>query len=203
MIHIVDYGAGNLKNVYRAFTTLGFDCKVTDDKNEIKNAGSIIIPGVGAYSEAMEKLNKKGLSEAIKDFSKTGKSVIGICLGLQLFYEESFEDGLWKGLGLLEGSVLKFSDRDNLKVPHMGWNSVKRAYDDKSIEGIKDGDYLYFVHSYYIKPKYEKDVLLYSDYGISFPAMIKKDNIIGMQFHPEKSGEPGRKLLENIGEMIK
>lgn len=202
MIGIVDYGAGNLKNVYRAFTSLGFDCRVIDKQDEIKNAGSIIIPGVGAFNQAMEKLNRTGLSDAIKEFSLTGKSIIGICLGLQLFYDESYEDGLWKGLGLLKGSIVRFPEGP-LKVPHMGWNSVYKTREDDSVKGIEDGDYLYFVHSYYAKPEDPKDVLLYTEYGIKVPAMVRRDNIIGMQFHPEKSGDIGRKLLENIGGMIR
>ncbi|MDV3428528.1 MAG: imidazole glycerol phosphate synthase subunit HisH [Bacillota bacterium] len=202
MIGIVDYGAGNLKNVYRAFTSLGFDCKVIEKSEEIKDAGSIIIPGVGAFNQAMEKLNETGLSEAIKEFSLTGKSILGICLGLQLFYDESYEDGLWKGLGLLKGSVVKFPESP-LKVPHMGWNSVYKTRDDDSVKSISDGDYLYFVHSYYAKPEDSKEVLLYTDYGVRVPAMVRHDNIIGMQFHPEKSGDLGRKLLADIGGMIK
>ena len=202
MIGIVDYGAGNLKNVYRAFTSLGFHCKVINNKEEIKNAGSIIIPGVGAFNQAMEKLNKTGLSEAIKEFSYTGKNIIGICLGLQLFYDESYEDGLWKGLGLLKGSVVKFPE-GTLKVPHMGWNSVYKTREDNSVKSIKDGDCLYFVHSYYAKPEDLKDVLLYTDYGVRVPAMVRHDNIIGMQFHPEKSGDLGRKLLVDIGGILK
>lgn len=202
MIGIVDYGAGNLKNVYRAFTSLGFDCKVIEKSEEIKNAGSIIIPGVGAFNQAMEKLNKTGLSEAIKEFSYTGKNIIGICLGMQLFYDESYEDGLWKGLGLLKGTVVKFSE-GTLKVPHMGWNSVYKTREDDSVKSINEGDYLYFVHSYYVSPKDPNEVLLYTDYGIEVPAMVRRGNIIGMQFHPEKSGDTGRKLLEDIGGMIK
>jgi imidazole glycerol-phosphate synthase subunit HisH len=202
MIGIVDYGAGNLKNVYRVFTSLGFDCKVINNKEEIKNADSIIIPGVGAFNQAMERLNKTGLSDAIKEFSFTGKSVLGICLGLQLFYEESYEDGIWKGLGLLKGSVVKFPEGP-LKVPHMGWNSVYKTREDEAVKNIKDGDYLYFVHSYYASPEDPSEVLLYTDYGVKVPAMVRCDNIIGMQFHPEKSGDTGRRLLEDIGGMIK
>lgn len=202
MIGIVDYGAGNLKNVYRAFTSLGFDCKVIDKNEEIKNAGSIIIPGVGAFNQAMEKLNRNGLSEAIKEFSLTGKSIIGICLGLQLFYDESYEDGLWKGLGLLKGSIVRFPEGP-LKVPHMGWNSVYKTREDDSVKSIKDGDYFYFVHSYYAQPEDPEEVLLYTDYGVRVPAMVRRGNIIGMQFHPEKSGDVGRKLLVDIGGMLK
>ena len=202
MIGIVDYGAGNLKNVYRAFTSLGFDCKVIDNKEEIKNAGSIIIPGVGAFNQAMGMLDKNELSEAIKEFSLTGKTIIGICLGLQLFYEESYEDGIWKGLGLLKGRVVKFPEGP-LKVPHMGWNSVYKTREDEAIKNIRDGDYMYFVHSYYASPEDPSEVLLYTDYGVRVPAMVRHDNIIGMQFHPEKSGDVGRKLLADIGGILK
>jgi len=200
MIAIIDYGVGNIKNVYKAFAGLDLDVTVTADENVINKSSAIILPGVGAFKDAMDNLYKHGLVDCIEKNVQKGKLLFGICLGMQLLYEKSHEDGEWKGLGLLKGDIVRFGE--GLKVPHMGWNSLIKNREDMIGKGIKDGEYVYFVHSYYLKPKDEDEVVFWTEYGVKVPAVIRKDNIIGMQFHPEKSGKTGLKLLKNIKEMI-
>lgn len=200
MIAIIDYGVGNLKSVYKALAGLGFEAIITSKEDEINNSKALILPGVGAFKDAMDNLNKSGLVECLKKNIKEGKPVLGICLGMQLLYEKSFEDGEHEGLGLLKGEIVRFSDE--LKVPHMGWNNFTRGTEDSIAKDIRDSEYVYFVHSYYLKPEEKDEVVLWTDYGVKVPAIVRKDNIIGMQFHPEKSGDTGIKLLKNFGELI-
>ncbi|SKC84931.1 imidazole glycerol phosphate synthase subunit HisH [Maledivibacter halophilus] len=201
MIAIIDYGVGNIKNVYKAFKGLDLDVIVTSDKSVINDSSVIVLPGVGAYKDAMDNLNKHNLIDCIKENANKGKLLFGICLGMQLLFEKSYEDGEWDGLGLLEGEIVRF--KNHLKVPQMGWNKIIKSKNDDIAKGINDGEYVYFVHSYYLKPKHEEDVICWTNYGTRVPAIVRKDNIIGMQFHPEKSGKTGMKLLWNIKEMIK
>ncbi|SHJ55602.1 imidazole glycerol phosphate synthase subunit HisH [Paramaledivibacter caminithermalis] len=201
MIAIIDYGVGNIKNVYTAFNNLGFDAVITSEKALIDKSSAIILPGVGAFKDAMDNLYKHHLVNCIRENVDKGKLLFGICLGMQLLFEKSHEDGEWNGLGLLEGEIVRFDD--SLKVPHMGWNKLIKAKDDEIVKGINNGEYVYFVHSYYLKAKNKDDIVAFSDYGVKVPAIVRRDNIIGMQFHPEKSGKTGMKLLKNIEEMIK
>ena len=201
MIAIIDYGVGNIKNVYKAFTNLGLDVVVTPDKELINKSSAIILPGVGAFKDAVDNLKKYDLVDCIKENVGKGKLIFGICLGMQLLFDKSCEDGEWNGLGLLGGEIVRFSEK--LKVPHMGWNRLIKAKDDEIGRNIKEGEYVYFVHSYYLKPSNKEDVIFWTDYGVKVPAVVRKNNIIGMQFHPEKSGKTGLKLLSNIKEMIK
>lgn len=201
MIAIIDYGVGNIKNVYTAFKNLGLDVTVTSEKAVIDRSSAIILPGVGAYKDAMDNLYKHDLVECLKANANKGKLLFGICLGMQLLFEKSYEDGEWDGLGLLQGEIVRFDG--SLKVPHMGWNKLIQARDDEIAKGINDYEYVYFVHSYYLKAKNQEDVVSWSDYGVKVPAIVRNNNIIGMQFHPEKSGKTGMKLLKNIKEMIK
>ncbi len=201
MIAIIDYGVGNIKNVYKAFTNLGLDVVVTSDKELINKSSVIILPGVGAFKDAVDNLKKYDLVDCIKENVGMGKLIFGICLGMQLLFDKSYEDGEWDGLGLLGGEIVRFSEK--LKVPHMGWNRLIKAKDDEIGRNIKEGEYVYFVHSYYLKPSNKEDVIFWTDYGVKVPAIVRKNNIIGMQFHPEKSGKTGLKLLSNIKEMIK
>ncbi|MCX7884711.1 MAG: imidazole glycerol phosphate synthase subunit HisH [Caloramator sp.] len=201
MIAIIDYGAGNLKNVFRAMKNIGFDAKITSKVNDINDSRAIVLPGVGAFKGAINNLNNMGIVDCIKENAKKGKVILGICLGLQLFYDVSYEDGCHRGLGILKGEVVRFDGK--LKVPHMGWNSLIINREDDISKGINSEDYVYFVHSYYVKPMDFNEVVLYSDYGTKVPALIRKDNIIGMQFHPEKSGRVGSILLNNFKELIK
>lgn len=201
MIAVVDYGVGNLKNVYTALKNLDLDVIITSDLNKIDDAKAIILPGVGAFKDAMDNLNSHNLIPCLEKNAKKGKPMLGICLGMQLLFEKSYEDGIWDGLGLIEGEIIRFSN--DLKVPHMGWNSLHKNRNHALVEHIEDGEYVYFVHSYYLETKNWDNVLLYADYGIKVPAVVSKDNIFGMQFHPEKSSTTGNKLLKNFKELIK
>ena len=197
---IVDYGLGNLGSVIRGFNRAGIETKLSRDLDEIKNADSLILPGVGAFGDAMNKLNQLELVEPIVDFAKTGKYMIGICLGMQLLYEKSHEYGEYDGLGLIEGNV-DFLDID-LKVPHMGWNNLKFEKDnDEILKYIKEDSYVYFVHSYYANSS-NKELVAYAEYEKKIPGIVRKDNVYGLQFHPEKSGEVGENILKAYKELI-
>jgi imidazole glycerol-phosphate synthase subunit HisH len=200
MIAIIDYGVGNLKSVYKALVNLGFKAIITSNEDEINSSKAMILPGVGAYKDAMDNLGKSGLISCIKGNIAKGKPTLGICLGMQLFYDKSYEDGEYEGLGILKGEIIRFEE--GLKIPHMGWNSLVKETNDEIAEGISEGEHVYFVHSYYLKPEDNSEVVLWSDYGVKVPAVVRKDNVIGMQFHPEKSSDVGMKLLKNFGELI-
>ncbi len=204
MIAIIDYGAGNLKSVYHALTKLGFEAEITSSTEKINKSDALILPGVGSFKDAMEQLRNSGLIEAIKDNVQKGKPILGICLGMQMFYEKSYENGVWDGLGFLQGEVVQFEAP--LKVPHMGWNQLITGPALKQSNGIgksiSKGEYTYFVHSYYVVPKNKEEIVFWSDYGELFPAVVHQNNIYGMQFHPEKSSETGMQLLKNFGELI-
>lgn len=201
MIVIVDYGVGNIRNVERAFTKLNMDVVVTRDIGKIDQASAIVLPGVGAFRDAINNLKKYDLVECLQRNAKNGTWIIGICLGMQLLYDKSYEDGEYDGLGLLRGDIVKFDDSE-LKVPHMGWNQLVRRRDDEIARGLSENDYVYFVHSYYLRNEDPDSVICTSFYGVDVPAMIRKNNIIGMQFHPEKSSAVGVKILSNIKELI-
>jgi glutamine amidotransferase len=201
MVVIVDYGVGNIRNVERAFTKLGMEIVVTRDIEVIDQATAIILPGVGAFRDAIHNLKKYGLVECLQRNAAKGTWIIGICLGMQLLYDKSYEDGEYDGLGLLRGEIVKFDDTE-LKVPHMGWNRLDKKREDAIGKGLSDKDYVYFVHSYYLKNEDVESVIFTSDYGVAVPAIIRKNNIIGMQFHPEKSSAVGVNILNNIKELI-
>ena len=196
---IVDYGLGNLGSVSRGFARAGIDTKISRDLDEIKNADSLILPGVGAFRDAINALNNLELVDPIKDFVKSGKYMVGICLGMQLLYEKSFEYGEYDGLGLIEGNV-QFLDID-LKVPHMGWNNLKFEKYDEILKYIKEDSYVYFVHSYYSNSS-NKELVAYAEYEKKIPSIVRKDNVYGLQFHPEKSGEVGQNILKAYKELI-
>lgn len=200
MIAIVDYKVGNLKSVSKALDNLGLKNFITNNTDEINNSEAIILPGVGAFKDAMEQLKKEKLVGCIKNFAAKGKPILGICLGMQVLYEKSFEDGEWEGLGLLKGEIVRFNN--NLKVPHMGWNKLIKGVKDDIGKDLGDDSYVYFVHSYYLRPQRKEEVVFWTEYGIMVPAVVRENNIMGMQFHPEKSGKAGMKLLENFGRMI-
>ena len=195
MIALIDYGAGNLFSVKNALEYLNVDLKVTSDKKDIENADGLILPGVGAFKQAMENLNDSGLVDTIIE-STAKKPLLGICLGMQMLFEESHEFGVSKGLGLLEGTITKIEAVD-LKIPHMGWNSLIKNKECAMTKEIEDNPFVYFVHSYKANAKPE-DVVYYSKYGENIPALVSKGNIFGAQFHPEKSAETGLKMLENF-----
>lgn len=196
---IVDYGLGNLGSVIRGFARAGIETKISRDLDEIENADSLILPGVGAYRDAINSLNDLELVQPIKDFVKSGKHMIGICLGMQLLYEKSYEHGEYEGLGLIEGEI-NFLDVD-LKVPHMGWNNLKFEKDDEILKYINEDSYVYFVHSYFANSS-NKELIAFAEYEKKIPGIVRKDNIYGLQFHPEKSGEVGENILKAYKELI-
>ncbi|MBI5237680.1 MAG: imidazole glycerol phosphate synthase subunit HisH [Deltaproteobacteria bacterium] len=203
MIAIVDYDMGNLRSVEKAFLKLGLPAEVTRSPKNLLNASHIVLPGVGAFKDCMRNLDQYGLIDPILRSIEAGKPFLGICLGLQLLFEESTEFGVHKGLGLLKGRVVRFSSVGGvgLKVPHMGWNSVMFKKQSPLMKDIPEGEYFYFVHSYYAAPDDPDAALTTTDYGLEFVSSIAKDNITACQFHPEKSQKAGLKVLKNFGSL--
>ena len=209
MIAVIDYGVGNLFSLLSSLNYVGLDTKLTNNIEEIKNAKGIILPGVGAFRDAIGNLEKYGLKETLISEAKKGKPFLGICLGMQMLFEKSYEYGEYEGLGLINGTVEEIkkyiSKNSDLKIPHMGWNSlaVNDGFkDDKILKDVNDNEYVYYVHSYFAKTDM-KNIVAYSEYGTKIPGIVKNENVYGMQFHPEKSGDTGLKLLKNWGELIK
>lgn len=201
MIAIMDYGMGNLRSVQAGLEYIGQRAFVTDDPKKIKDASAVILPGVGAFGDAIKRLNETGIGDAFRKAVSSGKPCLGICLGLQLIFSESEEGGLYKGLGILPGRVIRFSN--NLKVPHMGWNQIDIKKPDIAIlRNIPDHSYMYFVHSYYVIPEDTSVIATSTSYGIDFTSMIAKDNLFATQFHPEKSQKIGLQLLRNFGSLV-
>lgn len=202
MIAIIDYRAGNLTSVGRAVRHIGFECSITFRPEEILKADRVIFPGVGSAQKAMADLKELGLDDAIRSVVKAGKPVLGICLGTQIIFDWS-DEGDTPCLGILPGKVVRFPDglstrQERLKIPHMGWNNVEPIQDHFIFTGISPDSRFYFVHSYYPEPAEAAHILGLTDYGISFASAICQDNLVAVQFHPEKSGRPGLKLLENF-----
>jgi len=196
-IAVVDYKAGNLKSVETALKYLGADFFISRDPNAVLHADCLIIPGVGEAHAAMENLKQAGLDTAIREFYKTGKYILGICIGIQLFFESSTERNT-ECLGLLKGKVVKFPEIKGLKVPHMGWNQVIPVKEDFLFSGLISGSSFYFVHSYYPVPSFNEYILAETEYGIKFTSAVIHKNLRAVQFHPEKSGAVGLKLLSNF-----
>lgn len=196
MIGIIKYGAGNIFSVMACIKKIGKDCYFIEGGKDIEKAEYIILPGVGNFAEGIEFLNKNGLTEKIKEKLKEGIPFLGICLGLQLLFEFS-EEGNKRGMNILKGKVIKFKSI-NLKIPHMGWNKLEILKRSRLLDGIAENSYFYFAHSYYVLPE-ENDIIYgKTEYGIKFPSLIIKKNIVGVQFHPEKSGEKGLKFIKNF-----
>jgi len=200
MIAIIDYDAGNLKSVEKAFQFLGIEAKITSSPEEILAADKIILPGVGAFGDAMEKLNVRGLSEVIKTAVQRKIPLLGICLGLQLLFEASEESPGVEGLSILKGKIVRIPDKEGFKVPHIGWNSLKINPESRLFAGIPEDSYVYFVHSYYLQAE-EPIVAATTDYVVNIHAAVEKEHVFACQFHPEKSGEIGLKLLENFAKL--
>ena len=201
MIVIIDYDAGNLRSVQRACEKVGIMSEVSSDPERVLSAEKIIFPGVGSAESAVETLKKRGLDNAIVDFFQAGKPILGICLGLQILLDHT-EEGNKKCLGMVSGACerFKFSDR-SLKIPHIGWNDIQINFKHPVIEKIKDGDQFYFVHSYYAKLVHEEEIVSYTEYGnMKFCSVLAKDNLFATQFHLEKSGELGLKILKSFGD---
>jgi glutamine amidotransferase len=204
-IAIVDYGAGNLRSVQKAFEKLGFQASLTKDKAEIRGAKGVVLPGVGSHDAAITELRSAGLETVIEEIIALGKPFLGICLGYQMLFQTS-EEGQMGGLGVIEGKVKKFDFSgsplaDELTVPHMGWNRLVFKHSSPIFDGIASGSMVYFAHSYYPAPADELIVSSTTDYGIEFASSITKGQVFAMQFHPEKSGEVGLRILRNFGKI--
>jgi len=197
-IGVIDYGMGNLKSVANALDMIGCDHAVISDPGACAAYDKLILPGVGAFSEAVANLRSSGLGAALQDYVAHGRPVLGICLGMQLLCTESHEDGLWPGLGWIDARVVRFPDLPGIKVPHMGWNALEPARPDPLLEGINAGADVYFVHSYYVDCANPADVLAYAEHGVRFAAVVRRGQVCGAQFHPEKSQQSGIRLLRNF-----
>jgi glutamine amidotransferase len=198
MIRIVDYGMGNLRSVQKAFEKLGVAAEIVTSPEQIAGAQKLVLPGVGAFRDAIHELQRLELVDPIREHIQRDKPFLGICLGLQLLFDVSFEDGEWKGLGVLAGDVVRFPAIPDLKVPHMGWNTLGRKQNCDLLQGIPADASVYFVHSYYVRPQDESVVAATTNYGIPFTSMVQRGNMFATQFHPEKSQKVGLKLLENF-----
>ena len=208
MIAIIDYGMGNLRSVEKAFEKVGFKSVVTDKSETIEKADKIVLPGVGAFKDAKEGLQERNLVEPIINHIKKGKLFLGICLGLHLLFTKSSEYGGHEGLDIIHGEVVRFKperssngNNQKLKIPHMGWNTIRARKEVPVLKGLPDNPYMYFVHSYYVIPDRSDVVATETEYGAAFVSMISIDNIFAMQFHPEKSQHYGLMILKNFGEL--
>ena len=200
MIHIVDYGAGNLFSVKNALDYLQIENKITADPADLKEADGIILPGVGAFRDAMTMLNKSGFTEAIKEQAAAGKPLLGICLGMQMLFEKGYEFGESEGLGLIPGCV-QLIDGGGLKIPHMGWNDLTVLHDCALSSDVNDGDYVYFVHSYRAETS-DDYISCDATYNEKIPGLVFRNNVYGAQFHPEKSGQVGMQILKNFAKLV-
>ena len=203
MIAIIDYGVGNLFSLHSSFACIGMDAEITRDPEEVRKAGKIILPGVGAFGDAAQKLRSFGMAEVIKEETAKGKPLMGICLGAQLLLERSYEYGEHEGLGLIKGNVRPIADviPPELKIPQIGWNALKfKGEPNPVFKYISEGDHVYFVHSYYMADC-EESIIAEDEYGAMLTAAVAKDNVIGCQFHPEKSGDVGLRILKAFCEI--
>ncbi len=198
MIAIIDYDAGNLRSVEKALLALGAEAVITRDKETILTADKVILPGVGSFGDAMEKLHQYELADVIHQVVKKGTPLIGICLGLHLLFERSEETQGVDGLGILKGEILRIPDCEGLKIPHMGWNSLKIRRDSRLFAGLEDDSYVYFVHSYYLKAADESQVAATTEYSTHIHAAVETGNVFACQFHPEKSSDVGLQILKNF-----
>ncbi|GAA0859291.1 imidazole glycerol phosphate synthase subunit HisH [Clostridium baratii] len=203
MIGIIDYGMGNLKSICNALESINEEYLISAYKYDLRKCSGLILPGVGSFKEGMFNLRKDGLYSVVKEVAETGKPLLGICLGMQLLFEKGYEGEETKGIGLLKGKVIKM-DEEKFRVPNIGWNSLNINKDDDLVKGLKEESYMYYVHSYYADEYNEEDLVASSDYyGLNIPGIVRRDNIIGVQFHPEKSGEEGIKFLKNFCKICK
>ena len=201
MIAIIDYDAGNIKSVEKALAYLGEEVRITRDREEILASDGVILPGVGAFGDAMEKLHTYGLGDVIREVVRRQIPFLGICLGLQLMFESSEETPGVEGLGILKGEILRIPDQPGLKIPHMGWNSLKYPNEGRLFRGIPEDSYVYFVHSYYLKAEDESIVTATTEYSTLIHASVESGNVFACQFHPEKSSDVGIQILKNFVEL--
>ncbi len=198
MIVIIDYGMGNLRSVQKAIEAVGSRAQVSSDPQQVRRASHVILPGVGAFADAMAELRRSGLAEAFVDAVRSGKPCLGVCLGLQLLFETSSEDGCHEGLGLLPGRVVRFAPRPGLKIPHMGWNTLRVRQPVPLVRGLDPEPSVYFVHSYHAVPDRPADVAAEADYPEPFAAIVWRENLMACQFHPEKSQRVGLAMYANF-----
>lgn len=203
MISIVDYGMGNLRSVQKGLEKVGSSAIIVSTPEQVRSASKLILPGVGAFGDAMKHLRERGLVEPLMEFARSGRPFLGVCLGLQLLFDSSNEEGEFTGLGLIPGSVKRFDFRDTpagqgLKIPHMGWNAVAWEKPSPLLAGLSSGTYFYFVHAYHAVPADDAVILARCEYGYAFTAMVQRDNIFAAQFHPEKSQHAGLRILQNF-----
>lgn len=198
MLSIIDYGMGNLRSVQKAFEKLGSSAEIVTRPEQVRAARKLVLPGVGAFRDAIHELERLELVEPIREHVQADRPFLGICLGLQLLFDVSHEDGVWPGLGILPGEVLRFPAQPGLKVPHMGWNSLQAVGSPKLLEGLAADASVYFVHSYYVAPRDESIIAARTDYSLPFTSMVERSNLFATQFHPEKSQKVGLKLLANF-----
>ncbi|MHB8899972.1 MAG: imidazole glycerol phosphate synthase subunit HisH [Thermoguttaceae bacterium] len=201
MIAIIDYGMGNLRSVQKGFEKVGHPAVVTRDPADVRKAAKVVLPGVGAFEDAIAELNRLGLTNSILGAIDSGRPFLGICLGLQLLFERSYENGEHAGLGVLKGEVVRFQLPPQYSVPHMGWNQAAILRRPPILEGIADGSHFYFVHSYFVVPQDQAVVAVQTEYCTPFCAMVWRDNLFATQFHPEKSQADGLKVLKNFGDL--
>jgi len=206
MIVIIDYGMGNLQSVKNALDFLGLESKISSDEEEIRKAEGLILPGVGAFPDAMDTIERLSLDKIIREEISNNKPLLGICLGMQLLFDKGFEGLERSGLGLLKGNIIKMKNNkeNNIKIPHIGWNNLIYNKKDELFNSIEEGEFVYYVHSYFVQDYNNEDLVAYSEYGENkIPGVIRCKNVMGAQFHPEKSGDVGLAILKNFGELIK
>ena len=204
MITIIDYGMGNLKSVYNALKKVNFDCQISSEVTDIEMADKLILPGVGAFKDAMDNLQNLDLILPIRKKVNDGCPLLGICLGMQMIFDEGYECELRKGLGFIEGKIKLMNSKENLKIPHIGWNRLEFNRENKILNNINKESFVYYVHSFMATEMIDENLIAYSKYGdINIPGIVNKGNVYGMQFHPEKSGEVGLKILKNFGVLSK
>lgn len=204
MITIIDYGMGNLKSVYNALKKVNFDCQISSEVTDIEMADKLILPGVGAFKDAMYNLQNLDLILPIRKKVNDGCPLLGICLGMQMLFEEGYECELRKGLGFIGGKIKLMNSKENLKIPHIGWNRLEFNRENKILNNINKESFVYYVHSFMATEMIDENLIAYSKYGdINIPGIVNKGNVYGMQFHPEKSGEVGLKILKNFGVLSK
>lgn len=203
MIAIIDYGAGNIQSVSKALKHIGCDAFITRDKEQILKADGAVLPGVGSFGDTMDTMNSYGIKDTVVEYTKSGKPFLGICLGLQLLFPESEESPNTKGLGIFDGTITKIPSGEGLKIPHIGWNSLDIKKTDGLFKGIDQNSYVYFVHSYFLNATDKNIVSAQTQYGVTIDAAVQKGNVFATQFHPEKSGETGLKILKNFADIVK
>lgn len=202
MIAVIDYGAGNIQSVSKAMKFIGCDCVITRDKEVIMSADGAILPGVGSFGDTIATMTKYGIKDTVIEYIKSGKPFLGICLGLQLLFPESEESPEAKGLNVFDGTITKIPSGEGLKIPHIGWNSIEINKNSRLFRGIENNSYVYFVHSYFLKAADKSIVAAKTEYGVTIDAAIESGNIFATQFHPEKSGETGLKILRNFADIV-